>query len=206
MLKTEPDWRRLPADTPDNIRRVLRRCLQKDPRLRLRDMRDARIELDDVQAARPEDVPRVHVASGRKERLAWASALGVVALIAGLLALGVFRRAPVAPEIRLDITTPWTRSASVAVSPDGSKVVFVGTSDGQSKLWLRSLDSSEPRPLAGTERGLAPFWSPDGRSIGFFADTKLKRVDIAGGSPQTLRPAASPSGAPGTATAPSCLA
>jgi eukaryotic-like serine/threonine-protein kinase len=194
VLKTEPDSRRLPADTPDNIRRLLRRCLQKDPRLRLRDMRDARLELDDVEAARREDVPTVHVASGRKERLAWASALGVVALIAGFLGVRVFRPAPVAPEIRLDITTPWTRSASIAVSPDGSKVVFVGTSDGQSKLWLRSIDSSEARPLAGTERGLAPFWSPNGRSIGFFADGRLKRVDIAGGSPQTLAPGGVPLG------------
>ncbi len=194
VLKTEPDLKRLPAGTPERVRRLLRRTLQKDQRLRLRDMRDARLEIDDVRRDAA-DTPRATDGRSRRwERLAWTSAVGLLAVIAGVLGVRAFRPTPPASEIRLDINTPPTRSASLAVSPDGLKVVFAGTSEGQSRLWLRSLDSSLTRPLAGTERGLAPFWSPDGRSIGFFADGKLKRVDIAGGAPQRLAPGGVPLG------------
>ena len=194
VLKTEPDLHRLPPDTPERIRRLLRRSLQKDQKLRVRDMRDARLEIDDVQGGGLENGGATSVRSGRVERLAWASALALVALIAGLFGVRAWRPAPAAPEIRLDINTTPTRGASLAVSPDGSKVVFAGTSGGQSMLWLRSLDSPVARPLAGTERGSQPFWSPDGRAIGFFADAKLKRLDLVGGSPRTLAPGGVPLG------------
>ena len=194
VLKTEPDTHRLPAETPERIRRLLRRSLQKDQKLRVRDMRDARLEIDDVQSGRADNGGGTNVRGGRLERLAWASALALVAAIAGLFGVRAFRPAPAAPEVRLEINTPPTRGASLAVSPDGSTVVFAGTSDGQSMLFLRSLDSPVARPLAGTERGSVPFWSPDGRSIGFFADAKLKRMDIVGGSPRTLAPGGVPLG------------
>ena len=84
-----------------------------------------------------------------------------------------------APEMRLEITTPPTTDpVSLAISPDGQKIVFVATSEGRSRLWLRSLDSTATRPLAGTDGAFYPFWSPDSRSVGFFADGKLKRIDI----------------------------
>ena len=74
----------------------------------------------------------------------------------------------------------------LAMSPDGLKVVFVARYAGQAQLWLRSLDSASAYPLPGTERAASPFWSPDSRSIGFIAETRLKRMDIDGGSVRTL--------------------
>src|SRR5205823_2606703 len=92
-----------------------------------------------------------------------------------------------APETRVEIVTPATADpTSFALSPDGRQIVFVASGDGPSRLWLRPLDSTTARPLAGTEGAAIPFWSSDNRSVGFFADAKLKRVDVAGGPPQTL--------------------
>ena len=194
VLKTQPDWGRLPAATPEGIRRLLRRCLQKDHKFRFRDMRDARLELDEAQSGASELPDVTRVGSRRRERFAWASALAVAMLIAGVFAFRALRPQAASPEVRLDITTPPTRFSALAVSPDGSKVVFVARSEGVSRLWLRSLDSPSVRPLAGTERGYSPFWSPDNRSIGFFADSNLKRVDINGGARKTLARAEVPLG------------
>jgi eukaryotic-like serine/threonine-protein kinase len=186
VLKTEPDWYRLPTETPASIRRLLRRSLRKDQKLRLRDIREVRLDIDDLRSATSETDRATPVRSGRSERVAWATALTLVAMIAGVLGVRSLRPTPLAPELRLDITTPPTRDSSMAISPDGRTVVFTALAGGQSQLWLRSLDSSMARPLAGTERASSPFWSPDNRSIGFIADRVLKRVDIDGGSLQTL--------------------
>jgi eukaryotic-like serine/threonine-protein kinase len=106
---------------------------------------------------------------------------------------------PALPETRVDIVTPATDFPSdFALSPDGRQIVFVASDDrGASQLWLRSLASTAAQPLAGTEGAVDPFWSPDSRSIGFFADSALKRLDLVGGAPQTL--AASTGGAGGGA-------
>jgi len=176
----------LPPDTPAGIRQLLRRCLDKDPKRRLHDIADARIEIDDVQAGPQPDGRVAQGSVGSRLRLAWASALAFLALIAAAIGVWALRPVPTAPEVRLEINTPPTTSSSLAISPDGLKIVFVVTSAGQSQLWLRSLDSSLARPLAGTERASSPFWSPDSRFIGFFAGTRLKRTGIDGGSQQTL--------------------
>ncbi len=186
VLKTDPDWHQLPAGTPEGIRRLLRRSLQKDQKSRLRDIRDARLEIDDVEGGTPQDGPVVEISSRRRERLAWASALAVLTLIAATAGLWALRPSRAAPELRLEINTPPTGDPSLAMSPDGMRIVFAARSAGQSQLWLRSLDSSLMQPLAGTERASSPFWSPDSRSIGFYADNKLKRMDVDGGSVRTL--------------------
>ena len=99
------------------------------------------------------------------------------------------RQKPVAelPEMRLDIITPSTSAPlEFALSPDGRYIVFVASGDGPQRLWLRALDKTEAQPLPGTEGAQYPFWSPDSRAIAFTAASKLKRIDIAGGSPQVL--------------------
>ena len=111
-------------------------------------------------------------------------------MIAGVLGVRALSPAPVAPETHLTITTPPTTDATLAISPDGLKVVFAARSAGQSQLWLRLLDSPTARPLAGTEGASLPFWSPNSRSIGFFADAVFKRMNLDDGSIQTLMPAA----------------
>ena len=174
VLKTEPAWQQLPAETPHGVRRLLRRSLQKDHKLRFRDIRDARLELADAQSATPEKDYVTGVRPRRGERLAWASALGIVALIAGVLGVRALSPAPVAPETHLTITTPPTTDATLAISPDGLKVAYAARSAGQSQLWLRLLDSPTARPLAGTDGASFPFWSqnrhaymvaPDGQSF-----------------------------------------
>jgi hypothetical protein len=130
--------------------------------------------------------------TGRGERIAWASALALVTLVAlAMTAMRLWTRPQLsaAPEVRLEILTPPTLDPTLAVSPDGRKVVFVAKSEGPSQLWLRSLDSQAARPIAGTEGGSLVFWSPDSRSVGFFADDRIKQVDVNGGSIRTLAPA-----------------
>ncbi len=104
---------------------------------------------------------------------------------------------PTPPETRVDIVTPVSdRPSDFALSPDGRQVVFVASGDGASRLWVRSLATTTAQPLAGTDGGQYPFWSPDGRSIGFFAGGALKRVDVVsgGGALQTLASAANGNG------------
>ena len=125
-----------------------------------------------------------------------AVAVAVPTVIAGWLFTRPVPRPPPAPEMRLEITTPTTTDpVSLAISPDGRSLVFVGSADGLSRLWLRGLDSITTRQLVGTEHAALPFWAPDGRSIGFFAEGKIKRIDIESGLVQTISTAAVPAGA-----------
>ena len=186
ILEREPEWGALPANTPAGVRRLLRRCLDKDPKRRLHDIADARIEIDDDRSGEQQDGRVMEVPAGSRRRLGWTSALALLALIVAAAGGWALRQVPAAREVRLEINTPPTTSSSLAIAPDGLKLVFVARAAGQTQVWLRSLDSTLARPLAGTERASSPFWSPDSRSIGFFAGTKLKRMDIDGGSVQTL--------------------
>lgn len=199
IVTLDPDWRQLPPGIPSEIRTLLRRCLQKDRNRRLHHMADARIEIESAlgapvaEASAIETVPSP--ARRNRERLAWAVA-GVSVVLLILVALFPLR-APreEAPELRLDVTTPPTSdSVSLAISPDGRRVAFVALAEGKSMLFVRDLDSTAARPLPSTDGATYPFWSPDGRSLGFFADGKLKRLDVAGGVPQMLASAPTPRG------------
>jgi len=190
VLAREPDLAAVPAAAPPSIRRLLRRCLQKDRHERLRDIGDARLEISDALAR--VDTELVVVTPQRadrrgRERLIWIAALAALTL--SLAASLIFARRPnaAAAEIRVDIATPPTEvPQSVAISPDGRAIAYVATSDGLSRLWLRSLESGSSRALVGADGAESPFWSPNSQSIGFFADGKLKRVEVAGGSVETV--------------------
>jgi Tol biopolymer transport system component len=182
VLKSEPDWNRLPNDTPAAARRVLRRCLRKDRNRRLQTIGDARIEIEDG-SAEPETVVRPQ----RREVLKWIGA-GAGGAVAGALGASFFRKPTQASETRvLDLALPSTPDpTSFALSPDGSSLVFVASGDKQPQLWLKSLNTGLQQPLAGTEGATFPFWKPDSQAVAFVADYKLKRIDIGGGAPQTL--------------------
>jgi len=177
VLKTDPDWRALPPDTPESIKRLLRRCLERDPKKRLQHIGDARLELDEPASTAAASAP----ATGRsvwRDRAGWVMA-GLIALTAGVLLLRPRTLQAPPAEVRLDITAPGTPDpVSLALSPDGTKIAFSGSGDQGMALWIRSLDSTAARPIAGVSNARLPFWSADGRSIGFFADGKLKRVDL----------------------------
>jgi Tol biopolymer transport system component len=182
ILKAEPEWNALPAA----IRRLLGRCLAKDPRERLHDIADARLDIDEAQRGPSALVGATALRSG--ERFAWAAALTVASLAAVALGFIVATRAvPSAPEMRFEITTPPSTDASLAMSADGQQIAFVATYAGRQRLWIRSLSSTSARPLPSTDGAAFPFWAPNGRSIGFFADDgKLKRIDIDGGAVRVL--------------------
>ena len=195
VLKGEPDLTKLPVTTPPAIRRLLRRCLVKDRGKRFADVADVRLELEEAQAGNAVDGDRPRSTSRLRERLAWAAALAFLAGAGIVLAL---RERPAAParEMRLEITTPPTRDpASLAISANGQEIAFVAATDGRPCLWLRPLESGSARPLAGTDGAAFPFWSPNGRSLGFFADdSTLKRIDLDGGTVRVLATAGLPRG------------
>src|SRR5206468_3355451 len=187
VFKAEPDWGRLPAETPEAIRRLLRRCLRKDRNRRVNSANDARIEIEEALSAPPaEAVPQA--VRTRTPLLAWIVA-AITTLAFAPIAILHIREKPAAepPEMRLEINTPSTSAPlEFALSPDGRYIVFVASADGPQRLWLRALDKTDAQPLVGTEGANYPFWSPDSRSIAYTAAGKLNRIDIAGGPPQTL--------------------
>jgi eukaryotic-like serine/threonine-protein kinase len=195
ILGGEPEWTALPDTTPVTVRQLLQRCFEKDPRHRLRDIGDARIELDDALVGRATGATVARPA--RRERVAWI-ALALVT-VAAALALGsvlYLRRAPadtrayrssILPPTGVSLSAEVPPSARFALSPDGQRLAFAGgETSGVTKLWVQSLDGIVAQPLPGTEGASVPFWSPDNRFIGFFSETKVKKIDAAGGLPVTL--------------------
>ena len=163
VLTREPELSKLPPATPGSVRRLLSRCLTKDPNERLHDIVDARLELADTQTE-PSSVPDV---SSRTRLLGWVAA-GILTFALALV-LG-FRADRKAPEMRVEINTPPTTDLiSLAISPDGRTITFVASTDDVPQLWIRPLQTGEARPLRDTEGASYPFWSPNGRRIGFFA-------------------------------------
>jgi Tol biopolymer transport system component len=194
VLKDQPDFGLLRANLNPRLSELLRRCLDKNPKNRWHCAGDLRIEIDNVLAnPTAQELVTAHDAggTGKRERLAWAIAVGLGVALAIISVFHFNGTLPSeAPEIRLQVVTPPTPSTidpfSLAISPDGRRLVFLALTEGKSQLWVRSLDSLAAQPLAGTEGASYPFWSPDGASLGFFADVKLKRINIAGGAPQEL--------------------
>ena len=177
VIKEKPDWDSLLITTPQNVRIVLLKCLEKERDGRFRDAADLRIlMLESLEIGRGA-VPVIK----QRSLLPWNVA---VICLAGILLLGtlyIFQTQEEAPEMRFDVVTPATSErTSFALSPNGRHLVFVADDGDRQMLWLRSLDSVTPQPLPGTEGAANPFWSPDSYSVGFFAENKLKRIDISG--------------------------
>ena len=189
----------LPAGTPAAIRELLRRCLERNPKNRLHDVADARLVIDDVLAGEGGAEPIARVAPpargvSRRELAAWATALlGVAAAVALLVA----RAAPPPPAVAVrpsEVTrftvTPIAAGevqAYPALSPDGRTLLYsLRQEDGSTVLWTHSFATGTARRLAGTEGGDEPFWSPDGRQVGFLAAGHLKRLDVGSGLVESL--------------------
>jgi eukaryotic-like serine/threonine-protein kinase len=194
VLRGDVDWSLLPHGLSPVARVFLMRCLYKDTKQRVSNITDVRLALEgafDIAPSRDlsQNAPQ------RKKRRAWVALTAAFAVIAALFSIRAFRSSPPPGEVRLEMATlPTPDPISLAVSPDGEKVVFAATSDGTRKLWLRQLNSDSSRPIAGSDFGVLPFWSPDGRSLGFFADGKLKRIDLDTGVVRSLANASDPGG------------
>jgi Tol biopolymer transport system component len=177
VLKDEPDWDRVPAQ----VQRLLRSCLQKDPVKRLRDIGDVWQLLDDPAA------PLATTKSGAG-RWAWPGAAAILAMGLMALALVHFRQTPPPDQtLRYNIAAPESGTLqNFAISPDGRYLVMAMAVGGKQQLWLRAMDALQAQPMPFTEDAAFPFWSPDSRYIGFFAQDKLKRVPASGGPAQSL--------------------
>jgi len=197
VLKQEMDWSALPADTPPAIRRLLRRCLEKDAKRRLRDIGDARMDIIDAltnpQAEAAAAVPApVPIQPLWQRALPWSLA-AFLALVAGLAFWRPWSTAPTTPVVARfavalrpsELLSPG--NGGLAVSPDGRYVAYTSTpSGGTRQLFLRPMDRAEALPIPGTENAGGLFFSPDSQWIAFTANQKLKKVPVAGGTPIVL--------------------
>jgi Tol biopolymer transport system component len=189
VLRAELDWAALPPSTPAPIRRLLRRCLERDRKKRLRDIGDAIVEIDEALAGVSEPSAAAPLA---RSSLGWLiAAISLIALAGLAMAVMHFRETPPPPvPMRFQILAPDKASfgnSGPVLSPDGHRLAFIASGpDGQRMVWVRPLDSLAARALPGTEGAtFALFWSPDSRFIGFLAQG-LKKIEASGGPPQKL--------------------
>jgi serine/threonine-protein kinase len=186
ILEREADYTALPPGTPPSIRRLIRRCLEKNPSRRLASAQDAGLEIDDAHTA-PDGAVAPPARRTLRGALSWTAALLGLALAGTSVALWRATRPAEARVMRYDIQLPAKTSLalaewpSVAISPDGSAVVFVGTAEGGTQLFLRRRDEAVIRPLEGTENGADPVFSPDGRWLLFRAGRDLMKMVVGSG-------------------------
>jgi serine/threonine protein kinase len=190
ILKDEPRplAERAPA-IPRSLDRMVGTCLAKDPEERWQSARDVEIQLKAL-GSREEDEKKVSSKPRAPERLAWAAALLLVAILAGYGLLRSGTDSVPEPMVRSSLMPPPGLSfvpENFAISPDGSRLAFVAVgASGQSTLWVRSLSASSAQELRGAEGATYPFWAPDSGRIGFFAAGKLKTADLATGEVREL--------------------
>ncbi len=216
ILRGEPDWAALPEQTPGVVRKILRRCLQRDARLRLHDIADARLDLEELSAPgassasgqspfeegqvgpSPTGASAERASRERGNRKSLWIACGIAAAFAAAATVfGGFALRSRSPQrdarvVQFEVRVPEGAvfGNSMALSPDGRRLAFVASDEKDvERLYVRSFDSVGARVLPGTEGARFPFWSPDGASIAFFTGDRLARVGVSGGSPQTICPA-----------------
>ena len=195
VLREEPDWRAL-GHTPLAIQRLIKRCLKKDPQTRLHDIADAGLEIEDAVA---ESAPLMLPMPGRdpwriSRRRALFTVFAGLALVAAVMTAGYWIASRTTTTLatgvsRLTVPVPAGQQvergglAPLAISPDGSRIVYVAVErEGRTQIFVRPLDSFDSAAVPGSEGGSAPFFSPDGRWIGFYANGMLQRVSIDGGA------------------------
>jgi serine/threonine protein kinase len=209
ILKDEPP--RLQAAAPSELDRIIRTCLAKDPDDRYQSARDLGRDLRWAASGSSDGLVshQAVIPAARPNRLPWLVAAVLAVALLALAAIEMRRASPPTPaagQMRFTIPPPENASlggpirggtgtaTQLAVSPDGRQIVFVARTGAAYRIWLRRVAMLEATPIQGTEGGTFPFWSPDSRSIGFFADGKLKTVQIAGGPPIVLADAPTPMG------------
>jgi Tol biopolymer transport system component len=186
VLKDEPDWAALPPNTPSSIHRLLRRCLEKDPKKRLRDATVARIEIDDVPSLR-ESPGSARPTRSRPLVVAMAFAVGVITT--GAAAWVLTRNSDVvapADVVRFaihdnDQVIVSRVQGDMALSPDGRSLAFAGFGTEGPRIWVRDLNAAGARPVTGTDGGGSLAWSADGRSLAFDAYERIKKIALVGG-------------------------
>jgi len=191
ILEREPDLSNLPDEVPAEIRRLLSRCLRKNPVERLRDIGDARITLEDIQNV---DEPAATTATPRTRRNTLRLAIAALAVVCAAI-VGWLARTPAPSDspapTRLVVSLPVQHQLaialdfSLAISPDGTVLVYGASSSAGSspRLYLRRLDRFKALPIPGTEGAFGPFFSPDSRMLGYIADAKLYTTAVEGGTP-----------------------
>lgn len=194
VIKDEPDFGKLPPETPEAVRRLLQRCLRKDPRSRLQSIGDARVALEDYLEG------RLSEAHGRAARVppkgfrpGFVILLAIAALLIGGLGGWLLQRPELsrdAATVRWDLLLPKSAGLfvanypghSLAISPDGRNIAYASEKD----LYVRRMDDLEFRALPETEYVTQPFFSPDGAWVGYFARSSIRRIPVAGGRPVTI--------------------
>ena len=209
VLRSDPDWSALPAAVPPHVRALLGRCLERDVTRRLRDIGEARLALSGAAppATATIQIPASQVggpAVATRPARPWpwiAATLALSAILAAVVPTSslIRRDATAGPpaSYELAIAAPsgaqfevGSNSGNVILSPDGTRIAFVASTDKAPTIWIRSLSADDARSVPGTENASNPFWSPGGDSIGFFANGKVWAVKIAGGLPEAVADAA----------------
>ncbi len=204
ILENDPEpISAIKPQTPPAFEHVVATCLQKNPEERFQTAHDVKLELQWIASDRSSSVGSAAPAllpspSRNRERLGWAAAIVAAIVLGAAAAMLFYRPAQSAVSIRTVINPPEKTTLNLTgdaagppvLSPDGTAIAFAATSaDGKSALWVRPMNSLDARAVPGTEGATFPFWSPDSRSVGFFADSKLKTIDLNGGSAQAIAPA-----------------
>jgi serine/threonine-protein kinase len=201
VLKTDPDWSMLPKDTPPHLRRLLRRCLERDVARRLRDIGDARFELNHPREALPPLLQGPAPAARPVARLVLAAAATTMVATYGLTRW-LMPSAPTTNRAVAHVSVALPDGEEVgnlnyrplAISRDGTRIAYVALKGGKHQIQLRTLGEAAPKALEGTEGALSMFFSPDGQWLAFFSDTKLRKIAVTGAAVEALADAHFPRG------------